>query len=186
MTSLFPAVLIALTLSAAPLFAQTSPPATESLKINGRSLSIVYCAPSVRGRKIFGPGGLISNDPNYPVWRAGANSATAFHTDANLTIGGLNVPKGDYTLYALIQNPDAWELIVNKQTGQSGLEYNAAKDLGRVKMTMSKPSAPVETLKYTLTAEGGGKAKIQLAWADHIASVPVTLTITQWKFKPGR
>jgi hypothetical protein len=53
-------------------------------------------------------------------------------------------------------------------------------------MSMSKPSAPVEALKYTLTDEGGGKAKIQLAWADHIASVPVTLTITQWKFKPGR
>jgi hypothetical protein len=129
MTLFFPTALIALTLSAAPIFAQTSPPATESLKINGKSLTIAYCAPSVRARKIFGDGGLISNDPNYPVWRAGANSATAFHTDANLAIAGLAVPKGDYTLYALIKNPDAWELIVNKQTGQWGLEYDAAQDL---------------------------------------------------------
>jgi hypothetical protein len=175
MKSLFPRALIALTLSAAPSFAQTSPPATESLKINGKTLSIAYCAPSVRGRKIFGDGGLISHDPNYPVWRAGANSATAFHTDASLTIAGLAVPKGDYTLYALIKNPDAWELIVNKQTGQWGLDYDAAQDLGRVKMTMSKPAAPVETLKYTLTDEGGGKARLQLAWADHIASVTLTV-----------
>lgn len=175
MTSLLPSALMALTLCAAPVLAQTSPPATESLKINGKSLTIAYCAPSVHARKIFGDGGLISHDPNYPVWRAGANSATAFHTDANLTIAGLNVPKGDYTLYALIQNPDAWELIVNKQTGQWGLEYNADQDLGRVKMTMSKPAAPVETLKYTLMDEGGGKAKLQLAWADHIASVPLTI-----------
>ena len=39
-----------------------------------------------------------------------------------------------------------------------GLDYDAPQDLGRVKMTMSKPSASVETLKYTLTDEGGGKA----------------------------
>lgn len=175
MKSLIPYALIALTLAAVPAFGQSSPPATESLKINGKALTIKYCAPSVRGRKIFGEGGLISHDPNYPVWRAGANSATAFHTDADLNIAGLNVPKGDYTLYAVVQNPDAWELIVNKQTGQWGLTYDASQDLGRVKMTMSKPAAPVETLKYTLTDEGGGKAKLQLAWADHIASVPITV-----------
>ncbi len=173
--SLIPCALIALTISAPPVFAQSSPDAKESLTVNGKTITIKYAAPSVRARKIFGDGGLISHDPNYPVWRAGANSATAFHTDANLNIAGLNVPKGDYTLYALVQNPDAWELIVNKQTGQWGLEYNAPQDLGRVKMTMSKPATPVETLKYTLTDEGGGKAKLQLAWADHIASVPVVI-----------
>jgi hypothetical protein len=175
MTSLTAQALLALALSAAPLFAQGSPSATESLKINGKIVAIKYAAPSVRNRKIFGDGGLLSSDPTYPVWRAGANSATSFHTDADLTIGALNVPKGDYTLYAQVKNPDAWELVINKQTGQWGLTYDAAQDLGRVKMTMSKPAAPVETLKYTLTDEGGGKARLQLAWADHIASVPLTV-----------
>ncbi|MGH9481332.1 MAG: DUF2911 domain-containing protein [Terriglobales bacterium] len=45
----------------------------------------------MRGRQIFGPGGLLSHDPNYPVWRAGANAATAFHTDADLMLGDLHV-----------------------------------------------------------------------------------------------
>ncbi len=54
-------------------------------------------------------------------------------------IGSLSVPKGDYTLFVNLANPAAWELIVNKQTGQSGLEYDGKQDLGRVKMTMSKP-----------------------------------------------
>src|SRR5579871_2333203 len=108
-----------------------SPSAQTSVTLGGKSVSIHYSAPSVRGRKIFGPGGLLSMDPTYPAWRAGANSATAFHTDANLDIGGLAVPKGDYTLYCWVQDPEAWQLIVNKETGQWGLTYNVSKDLGR-------------------------------------------------------
>jgi hypothetical protein len=109
------------------------------------------------------------------VWRAGANSATAFHTDADLNIGGLNVPKGDYTLYVNIKDPDHWEFIVNKQTGQWGLTYDQTQDLGRVKMTMSKPASPIETLKYTISDLGDGKGKLQLEWENHIASVPLTV-----------
>ena len=152
-----------------------SPPAQATVTIAGKKLTIRYSAPSVRGRKIFGDGGVISHDPNYPVWRAGANDATAFHTDANLDVAGLQVPKGDCTLYVSVKNPDAWELIISKETGQWGLSYNPAKDLGRTKMTMSKPSAPIEKLKYTLSDLGGNKAKLQLEWENHIASVPITL-----------
>jgi hypothetical protein len=158
-----------------PAFAQQSPPAEASVTISGKKLTIKYAAPSVRGRKIFGDGGRISQDPNYPVWRGGANSATAFHTDADLDVGGLSVPKGDYTIYVLVKDPDAWELIINKQTGQWGLTYSQGQDLGRVKMTMSKPSAPIETMKYTLSSQGGNRGKLELAWENHIASVALTV-----------
>jgi hypothetical protein len=156
------------------VFAQ-SPPAQASATIGGKNITVKYSAPSVRGRKIFGDGGLLSQDPTYPAWRAGANSATSFHTDADLDIGGLAVPKGNYTLYAWVKNPDAWELILSKETGQWGLSYNASQDLGRVKMTMSKPSTPVEVLKYTLTDKGGNKAELRLEWENHIATVPITV-----------
>jgi hypothetical protein len=152
-----------------------SPDANTSVTIGGKALSIKYSAPSVKGRKIFGPAGLISGDPNYPVWRAGANSATAFHTDADLTIGSLTVPKGDYTIYALVQDPDHWQLIINKQTGQWGLTYDAAQDLGRVSMTMSKPPAPIEVYKMTLSATGPGSGMLRMEWEQHIASVAFKL-----------
>jgi hypothetical protein len=148
-----------------------SPKATATASIGGKAVTINYAAPSVRGRRIFGDGGQISKDPNYPIWRAGANSATALHTDADLDMGGLSLPKGDYTLYVNVANPDAWELIVNKETGQWGLTYNKGQDLGRVKMNMSKPPATVEVMKYTLTDLGGGKGKLELAWESHVASV---------------
>lgn len=157
--------------------AQQSPPAQATVTVGGKTLTIKYSAPSVRGRvgKLFEAGGTISKDATYPMWRAGANAATAFHTDADLDVGGLAVPKGDYTLYVNLKDPANWELAINKQTGQWGLTYNAAQDLGRVKMTMSKPPALVETLKYTLTDQGGNKVKLQLEWENRVASVAVTV-----------
>jgi hypothetical protein len=160
---------------AAGLAFPQSPPTQAAVSIGGKTLAIKYSAPSVRGRKIFSPGGVISQDPTYPVWRAGANEATAFHTDADLDVNGLRVPKGNYTLWVLIKDPEAWELIINKQTGQWGLSYTAAQDLGRVKMTMSKPPGPIERMKYTLSDLGGNKGKLQLEWENHIASVPITV-----------
>lgn len=167
------AVFAALAVSAQTGFAQ-SPPAQTAVTLAGKTISIHYSAPSVRHRKIFGPGGLLSQDPTYPAWRAGANSATSFHTDGDLSIGSLSVPKGDYTIYVWVADPDNWQLILSKQTGQWGLEYNAKMDLGRVKMTMSKPPAPVEVYRMTLSATGAKSGKLELAWENHIASVPIT------------
>ena len=71
--------------------------APESVTIAGKIITIAYSSPGVKGRAghIFGKDGLIGHDPSYPVWRAGANSATKLHTETDLTLGGLAVPKGD-------------------------------------------------------------------------------------------
>jgi hypothetical protein len=143
-----------------------SPPAEASVTIGGKAITIKYSAPSMRGRKIFG--GL---EPYGKVWRAGANAATALHTDADLDLNGLAVPKGDYTLYVWLDE-NQWQLIVNKQTGQWGTNYDQGQDLGRVKMNMSKPAAPVETFKITLSSAGGSAGKLQLEWENTVASVP--------------
>jgi hypothetical protein len=156
--------------------AETKSGQSESVTINGKTITIKYSAPAVNGRvgKLFGKDGTIGGDDHYPVWRAGANAATALHTDADLDIGGLMVPKGDYTLFVNLENLNSWELVVNKQTGQGGLDYDGKQDLGRVKMTMSKPPAMVEQLKYTLSSTGGNKGKLQLAWENVAAAVNFT------------
>ena len=146
-----------------------SPPAETSVAIAGKTIGIKYSAPSMRGRRIFG--GL---EPYGKVWRAGANAATALHTDADLDVNGLAVPAGDYTLFVWL-DANQWQLIVNKQTGQWGLSYDQSQDLGRVKMNMSKPASPIETYKMTLSSSGGNKGKLELAWENTVASVPITV-----------
>jgi hypothetical protein len=152
---------------------QPSPPAETSVSIDGKAISIKYSAPSLRGRTAFGPNGLISKDPTYPVWRAGANSATALKTDAELKIGSLTVPPGNYTLFVDIA-ASPWQLIVSKATGEWGLSYDKSQDLGRVPMMVSKPASKVETYKMTLSSPGGNKGKLTLAWDETEASVDFT------------
>ncbi len=147
----------------------TSPPADTSVTIAGKKIAIQYHAPSMHGRKIFG--GLV---PYGEVWRAGANEATALHTDAALQMKNVNIPKGDYTLF-IWPTEKGFQLIVNKQTGQWGLEYNKGQDLGRVAMDMSKSSKPIDTFKITLSSAGGKAGKLQMEWETTIFSVPFTL-----------
>jgi len=170
-------LLVAATTLAAQQKAPASPPETASGSIGGKSITITYSSPRVNGRagQLFGPGGRISKDPHYPVWRGGANAATTLKTDANLKIGGLSVPAGTYTLFVNIADPDHWKLIVNKQTGEWGLRYDKSQDLGQTDMTMATPSSTVEDLRYTITDNGGGKGSISLAWENHEASVPVSV-----------
>ena len=154
-----------------------SPPETASVTIGGKTISINYSSPRVNGREghIFTKDGLIAKThKSYPVWRAGANAATTLKTDADLTIGNLNVPAGTYTLFVDISDPAQWMLIVNKKTGEWGLAYDPSQDLGKVKMRMSKPSSMIENLVYTIKDNGGGKGTITLGWENKQGSVPVT------------
>ena len=148
-----------------------SPAAETSATVNGKKITIKYSAPSMRGRKIFGAADAL--EPDNKVWRAGANEATALHTDAELTVGNLKIPAGDYTLFVWL-DPNVWKLIVNKQTGQEGTEYHEDQDLGRVPMIMSKPPAPLETYKITVASTGGNKGTLRLEWENVIASVNFT------------
>lgn len=153
-----------------------SPSDTARATLAGRTLEVHYSAPSVRGRQIFGAGGLLSKDPTYPVWRAGANFATTLRTTGDLDVNGVAVPAGTYTLYIWIEDPDAWQLIVNSQTSQWGRSYDPRRDLGRAEMTMSAPPAPVETLRYELIDKGGGQGELRVAWERHVAAVPFEMS----------
>jgi len=148
-----------------------SPPGSAECKFaDGKTVHIDYSRPSVKGRKIYG--GLVPYDKE---WRAGANEATAFHTDADLDLGELKVPKGNYTLFVYL-DPKQWKLVVNKQTGQWGLAYDQAQDLGRAPMNMSPPPpSAVETWKITLSQAGPHRGMLRMEWENTVAEVPFTV-----------
>ena len=109
------------------------------------------------------------------VTLSGEVTQPTLKTDADVTIGDLAVPKGTYTLFVDISDPDNWVLIVNKKTGEWGLAYDGSQDLGRVKMKMGKPTAIVENLLWTVDGDGSKGGKITLAWEYHAASVPIAV-----------
>lgn len=141
-----------------------SPADTAELSLDGKTIKIAYSRPSMRGRKIMGE--LV---PFGQVWRTGANEATSLTTEADLMFGNVAVPKGAYTIYTL-PSASGWKLIINKQTGQWGTEYNESQDLARIDMTVKQLSSPVEQFTITLEkADGGGMLKLE--WENTSASV---------------
>jgi hypothetical protein len=144
-----------------------SPPAETSQTVDGKTVSIHYNAPSMRGRKIFG--GLVPYDK---VWRTGANPATSLKTDINLKIGSATVPTGSYTLYTL-PSASGWKLIINKQTGQWGTKYDQSQDLARVDMKTDTLSSPQEVMSITLEPFHDKTSSLHVRWETTDASVPV-------------
>jgi hypothetical protein len=91
------------------------------------------------------------------VWRFGANMATTLHTDVDLTLGDLKVPKGDYSLFVLYSHA-GWYLIVNRATGIWGLERDSTEDMGRVSLTARTLREPEEALSVYLVPESAQPA----------------------------
>ncbi|HEU4884057.1 MAG TPA: DUF2911 domain-containing protein [Longimicrobium sp.] len=146
-----------------------SPRDTSEATVGSDRVFVDYGRPSMRGRPIMGA--LV---PYGQVWRTGANAATTLVTPRDLRIGGTAVPAGTYTLYTL-PGESAWQLIINKQTGQWGTEYDQAQDLARIPMQVARTPAPVEQFTIALEPGGGNEVNLALMWENTRASVPMEL-----------
>ena len=144
-----------------------SPPAKASVMLDGKAITIDYNTPHVRGRKIFG-----GHEPYGKVWRTGANPATSLKTAVNLKIGDAMVPAGSYTLYS-IPSASTWKLIINKQTGQWGTEYDQSKDLARVDMMKKTLPSLQEVMSISFENTHGKSTELHVKWENTDVYVPV-------------
>jgi len=133
-----------------------SPPATATGKIGDAAITIDYSSPAVKGRKIFG--GLL---PYGTVWRAGANEATIFQTDKDITVGGQKLPAGKYSFFAT-PGESEWTLFFNSETGQWGdkpggaTNMDPAKTVLSIKVKAKKLKDVKERLDYYVKSNGFG------------------------------
>lgn len=135
---------------------------------DGKKISVDYGRPYMRNRKIMG--GLV---PYGKVWRTGANEATSFQTESALTVGETNVPAGKYTLYTLPAE-SGWQLIINKQTGQWGTEYDQSQDLARIPMKVQKLESPVDQFTISFDKRGPNAGVMKLEWENTSATIDFT------------
>lgn len=163
------AILLTTVAAAGTLHAQrASPHETTSATVDGAKISVTYGRPYMKGRQIVG--GLVPYDR---VWRTGADEATTLVTDKALMFGGTHVSAGTYTLFTL-PGEKGWQLIINKQTGQSGTEYDQKQDLARIPMTVMKTSGPVEQLTIALADTPAG-GELRITWENTQATAAFTV-----------
>jgi hypothetical protein len=149
--------------------AQLSVRDTARATIGAATFSVDYGRPLARGRTLLG--NVIGYDR---VWRTGANAATQFTTSAPITLAGVSVPAGTYTLWT-VPHAHGAVLIVNRQTGQWGTEYNPAQDLGKAQMKVDSVAPPVE--KFTISIEPGDArhGTLAMAWGTFRWTAPIVV-----------
>ncbi len=146
---------------------RASPHETVKAVIDGANVSITYGRPYAKGRKIFG--GVV---PFGQVWRTGADEATILETDKMLMLGALHLNPGKVSLYSLIDEK-TWKLVVNRQVGQWGTEYQQAQDMGRVDMKVETLPKPVEQFTITIDKNPAGKGGLLvMQWETKKATLP--------------
>lgn len=172
-------IIPALALLTSPLIAQdkparVSPLDTVTTMVDGNEIKIVYSRPYTKDPKTGEPrkiwGGLV---PFGQVWRTGANEATTLTTAKAITMGGTTIPAGTYSLFS-IPTEDGGKLIINKQTGQSGLKHDEAQDVATVDMKKEPLSPALDQFKIAIddNKEGG---VLRLMWENAQYTVPFTV-----------
>jgi hypothetical protein len=143
-----------------------SPPATVSQKIaSGATITINYSQPSIKGRTI----GKDVEPMEGKVWRTGANEATTFETDKDVTIDGAALPAGKYGLFTIF-NGDEVTVIFNKTWKQWGaFDYKMEEDVLRVKTKVSEANPSSEKVTFTISKEG----QVNLLWGNKKVSFEV-------------
>ena len=122
---------------------RASPLASLRAPVGRGEILLCYGRPSMRQRQIFG--GLVPFDS---LWRTGANEPTRLSTDRPITVAGIPLAPGRYSLYS-IPAPASWTLFVTRSTQHWGNDISPAvraEEVGHASIPTSALPTPVETL----------------------------------------
>ena len=150
-------------------FPAASQHATVKQRVGLTDIEVDYSRPNKNGREIFG--GLV---PYGKLWRTGANAVTKIKFSKPVTLGGKEIPAGEYALFT-IPAADEWTIIVSKDAKvQSAADYKQETDAARI---MAKPEPnpiTLETFTIGMSDVKGASATLNLMWDQ--TRVPVKLT----------
>jgi hypothetical protein len=136
-------------------------------------VKVCYGRPALKGRAMIGADAV----PYGKLWRTGANEPTMLHTNAPVSVAGVTLPPGSYSLYT-VPGEKEWEIVLNRSTSQWGHEsaYTpevAKQEAGRGKVKAMKTKAPVERLTFTAEPSATKASKLVLEWENSRVEIPV-------------
>ena len=162
-----------------PVLAQqqrVSPHETISAVIDTNRVTIVYGRPYSKDpkgdqiRKIWGT--LVPYDK---PWRMGADEATLLITQLPIVIGATTVPAGAYTMFFLPVAEGTSKLIISKQLGQWGLQYDEKQDFARVDAKKEPLDKTLDQFTMAVEKNPAGGGFIRLMWENTQFAIPFTV-----------
>jgi len=148
---------------------QASQSGSVSQTISTTQVTITYDRPVARGRELFG--GIVAYGE---VWNPGANDATKVSVNRPVTVNGMSLPAGDYSIWA-IPDPDEWTVIFNRAADVYHEPY-PGEEHEELRLTVAPQTGQhMETLTFYFPAVEKKDAELRLHWGETI--VPLQITV---------
>src|SRR6185312_1252341 len=150
-------------------FPAASQHAVVKQRVGLTDVELDYSRPNKNDREIFG-----SLVPYGKLWRTGANAVTKIKFSKPVTLGGKEVPAGEYALFT-IPTENEWTIIVSKDAKvQSAADYKQENDAARLTAKPEPFPVAIETFTIALADVKGASATLNFLWDK--TRVPVKLT----------
>jgi DUF2911 family protein len=156
-----------------PIEGRKSPLDSVTFTLSNQPIKVCYGRPSSNGRVMLGG----THVPYGKLWRTGANEPTIFYAPVPLSVAGIQVAPGVYSLYT-VPGRKEWEVIVNKSVSQWGHESEytpevKAQEVGRAKVKAETTDKPLETFTIRAEPQGGKAASLILEWEKTKVRIPI-------------
>jgi hypothetical protein len=135
-------VLMAACFVASAAFSLDNPRGTSILHLRGKTVSVEYGRPSLRGRTVDA---LLGKLPPGGIWRLGDDTSTTFKTEIDLAFGDVTIPAGEYSIWMQRQADNSWKLLLFISGPHDGIP----------------PEMVTITLNPTMVRDRGGWVTIQ-------------------------
>ena len=135
-----------------------SPEAKVMQKVGMAEVTINYCRPQAKGRKIFGD--VVPFDK---MWRTGANSPTKITISDSISVNGKKIAGGEYALYT-IPNATDWTVVFGKSTSTQAGDYKDEQEVVRFKVKPEMAPNMIEAFTINFVNVMPTAAEVELSW----------------------
>ncbi|MDB9778776.1 DUF2911 domain-containing protein [Flavobacteriaceae bacterium] len=149
-----------------------SPRDTVTLVQEDLTLEVDYSQPFKKDRLIFGNAADGALVPYGTYWRLGANFATTFETNKEISFAGRSLAAGKYRVYTVPED-DHWVISLNSEFGSFGYtEPDYEKDIMSVNIASAQLMTAIE--QFTIDfVEGDDSLSLRFRWDTTSVSLPI-------------
>jgi hypothetical protein len=149
-----------------------SPRDTVSFNKEELALEVDYSRPYKKDRLIFGFEEENALVPYSAYWRLGANFATTFETNQEISFAGRPLQAGKYRVYA-VPEEDHWVISLNSEFDSFGYsEPDYEMDIMSVNIATAKLMNPIE--QFTIDfVETDNSLSLRFRWDTTSVSLPI-------------
>jgi len=145
---------------------------TMSQIIDGTKITMEYSRPRARGRDpLFGTR-IVRWDE---VWTPGANWATTFEVNKDVTLGGQRVPKGKYSVWMVVRQNGNWTTVLDPEVRRYHMEPPDSSDK-QVRIPVRPTDGPfTEVLTWSVPEISATGGALVMQWGKTVVRLPVSV-----------